>query len=67
MAKIGVVCDDYKVDMFTQEFNALGLVYTVEKFTADTYIFTVMGEQSVIRPIVTKVTQYFIDKYKNHN
>jgi hypothetical protein len=67
MAKIAVVCDDYKVDMFTLEFNAAGLTFTVEKFMAQSYLFTVMSEQHIVAPIVNKVTQHFIDKYKNKN
>jgi hypothetical protein len=67
MAKIAVVCDDYKVDMFTKEFNALDLLFTVERFTEHSYLFTVIGEQDIVAPIVEKVTKHFIDKYKNQN
>lgn len=68
MAKIGIVCDDYKLKMFKEELDAANIVYTVKsKFTANSVIITCESEQHIIKPIVDKVTQYFIDKYKKLN
>lgn len=65
--KIGIVCDNYKVEMFEAEFKAASIVYTKGPFTGNTTFFTSFSKQSIIKPIVDKVTQHFIDKYKKGN
>ena len=65
--KIGTICDNYKVEMFEDEFKKAGIVYTKAPLTKDTTVFTSFSKQSIIKPIVDKVTQHFIDKYKKNN
>jgi hypothetical protein len=66
--KIATICDNYKVEMFRDEFNKAGIIFTEKPFTKDTTCFTTIGTpQSKIKPIVDRVTQYFIDKYKKQN
>lgn len=67
MEKIGTVCDDYKVDKFKEEFDKAGIEYTIQKFTTNTTLFITISKQSIIKPIVDNVTQYFIDKAKKRN
>lgn len=62
MAKIGTVCDNFKVVMFMDEFNKANIPYTLREFTKRTVMFTCESEQAIIKPIVDKVTQYFIDQ-----
>jgi hypothetical protein len=66
--KIGTVCDDYKVAMFKEEFEKANIeIISIKPFTKGTTIFTCFSEQSLVKPIADKVTQYFIDKYKKGN
>jgi hypothetical protein len=67
MAKIGTVCDNYKVKMFKEEFEKAGIEYTVKPFSTSASLFTCESEQHIIKPIVDRVTQCFIDKYKKNN
>lgn len=53
--------------MFEDEFKKAGIEYTKAAFIQDTTIFTCISEQHIIRPIVDKVTRYFINKYKKNN
>lgn len=65
MAKIGIVCDDYKVEMFKQELEAAGVIYDFAPFTVKGLtIFTCISEQCIIGPITDKVTQYWVDHFK---
>lgn len=63
--KIGTVCDNYKVSMFEEEFKRARVDYTKGFFTKNTTIFITFSKQSVIKPIVDKVTQHFINMGKN--
>lgn len=63
MAKIGVVCDNYKVQKFEEEFNKKGIKFSSAPFTKFATLFTCESEQNIIQPIVDNVTQFFIDKY----
>lgn len=65
--KIGTVCDNYKVEMFEEEFKKAGIVYTKQPFTKNTTAFTCYSEQRIIKPIVDKVTQHFMNKYRKEN
>lgn len=67
--KIGIVCDNYKVKMFEDEFKKAGIEYTKipQPFTESSTVFTCISEQHIIRPIVDKVTRHFINKYKKNN
>jgi hypothetical protein len=67
MAKIGIVCDDYKMEMFTDELHKAHLKFEVKKFTKTTVMFTIYSEQSTVEPIVKKVHQFYMDKYKKQN
>ena len=68
MAKIGIVCDDYKLEKFKEELDAAGIIFTVKgNFTSKSIIITCESEQHIVKPVVDKVTQYFIDKYKKSN
>lgn len=68
MAKIGIICDDYKVSMFEVELKAAGVNYIIEGdlehlpkgYTA----ITCISEQHIIGPITDKVTRYFVDLSK---
>lgn len=65
MAKIGIVCDDYKVPMFEEELSAKGIIYECKPFTKTGYtIITCMSEQHIIGPITNKVHQWWSDHLK---
>lgn len=65
MAKIGIVCDDYKVEMFKQELTAAGVAFDYKPFTKKGLtIFTCISEQHIIGPITDKVTQWWTDHFK---
>lgn len=60
MAKIGIVCDDYKKEMFEKELTKAGVIYTIEPVKLNGFIvFTCIGEQHIIGPIVEKITAYY--------
>lgn len=65
MAKIGIICDNYKVEMFKQELDKAGVSYTYKTFGPSITAFTCISEQHIIKPITDKVTQYWIDYFKN--
>jgi hypothetical protein len=67
MAKIGIICDAYKVEMFKQELDAAGIIYTIEeqKIAGKLVVFTCISEQHIIGPITDKVTRYWIDYFKS--
>lgn len=65
--KIGVMCDNYKVKMFEDEFKKANIEYTKAALTKETTIFTCISEQRIIYRIVNRVTRYFINMYKKNN
>jgi len=67
MAKIGIVCDNYKVGMFEQELKAAGVNYTIEEginLPTGLTAITCISEQRIIGPITDKVTRYWEDHIK---
>ena len=66
MAKIGIVCDDYKVEMFEQELKAAGVNYTIEPYKASVGLTVIncISEQYIIAPITEKVTRYWAERIK---
>lgn len=67
MARIGIMCDDYKVEMFKEELTKANIIFNIEGSTRGFTTITCISEQHLVKPIVDKVTQYFIDKYKKQN
>jgi hypothetical protein len=67
MPKVAIVCDDYKEEMFKEELTKADILYTTTPPSNKIVVFTCYAEQDVVKPIVDKVTQFFIDKYKNEN
>lgn len=66
--KIGIVCDNYKVRMFREEFEAAGIEIVSAVPNKDLFtVITVFDRQERIKPIVDKVTQYYLDYYKTNN
>jgi hypothetical protein len=68
MAKIAIVCDKYKLAEFEKELKAANIHY-INKGELVKGVITLVcfSEQVLVKPIVDKVTQYFIDKYKKEN
>lgn len=65
--KIGICCDHYKVEMFKQELQKAGIeVFLITPGKLFTVI-TVMSYQPLVKPVVDKVTQHFIDLYQKKN
>lgn len=66
MAKIGILADNYKVEMFKKELTAAGIhFYIDEKVSTEHFTsFVCISEQHIVKPIVDKVTQFFINHYK---
>lgn len=62
MAKIGTICDNYKVQMFEKGFTDAHIIISeIKALTATTSLIVCHSEQYIVKPIVDKVTQYFID------
>lgn len=60
MAKIGIVCDEYKKEMFEHELTKAGVSYIIEPVKLNGLIvFTCISEQYIIGPITDKVTAYY--------
>lgn len=54
--------------IFLEEFKKANVwVLSVSPFTAGTTAIICYGEQVIIKPIVDKVTQHFIERYKQQN
>lgn len=62
MAKIGIVCDNFKVDMMSKELRAAGIVFSTTQYKKGITAFVCLSEQHLVKPIVDKVTQHFLDK-----
>lgn len=66
--RIGIVCDDYKLEMFKEELAKAGIeIVSIGPMMNGVAIVTVFSFQPIIKPIVDKVTQHFIDKYRKEN
>jgi len=65
MAKIGIICDGFKKKKFEEELKAANIPYEIVGKTSDRIItISCTSEQHIVKPIVDKVTQYFIDQAK---
>lgn len=68
MKKIGIICDDYKVEMFKQELTAAGVTFEIEdkmqKIAKGYTAITCISEQHIIGPITEKVTRYWSEHFK---
>lgn len=60
--KVGIVCDDYKVEMFKQELEAAGIVYIVSDNHGEFVAITCLtAKPEKVQAIVEKVTKHFED------
>lgn len=64
MKPVGIICDNFKLDKFQEELDKLGISYTIRPMRGKTSVIDCKSEQSIIKPVVDKVTQYFIDLNK---
>lgn len=68
MPKIGIICDNYKVEMFKQELTAAGVIFNIEstigKIPKGYTAITCISEQYIIGPITEKVTRYWVEYFK---
>lgn len=61
MAKIGIICDHYKKEMFERELTAAGIHYDIDQHATNKHflVFTCISEQHIVGPIVDKITAYY--------
>lgn len=66
--KIAIVCDEYKLEMFKEELAKANIeIVSISPFMKGICTIVVFSFQPLVKLVVDKVTQHFIDLYKKNN
>lgn len=63
--KIGIICEDFKLEKFEQELTDAKIIYTIESNNNGIVAICCISEQHLVKPVVDKVTQHFIDLFNS--